>query len=85
MSGEFNKWIKVAQELGYAGDDLKTFVLDLQNDALKEKQIQADREMRKLEADRELRRDKFKKEEAEREIRRELADREAKRRKQNVR
>src|SRR6218665_2297108 len=64
MSADFNKWIKVAQELGYAGDDLRTFVLDRQADALKEKQIQADREA--------------KKEEAEREIRRELADREAK-------
>src|SRR6218665_1424452 len=75
MSGDFNKWIKVAQELGYAGEDLKTFVLDRQNDALKEKQIQADREMRKLEAEREIRREladrEAKKEEADRELRRE--------------
>src|SRR6218665_3488582 len=71
MSADFNKWIKVAQELGYAGDDLKTFVLDRQADALKEKQIQADREAKKEEADRELRREELQKEEAERELRRE--------------
>src|SRR6218665_3370372 len=82
MSADFNKWIKVAQELGYAGDDLKTFVLDRQADALKEKQIQADREAkkeeaerdrltRKEEADRELRREELQKEEAVRELRRE--------------
>ena len=35
MSGEFNKWIKVAQELGYTGVELKTFVLDRQADAMK--------------------------------------------------
>ena len=42
MSGDFNKWIEVAQELGYAGDDLRTFVLDRQADAMKEKKIQAE-------------------------------------------
>ena len=77
MSGDFNKWIKVAQELGYAGDDLKTFVLDRQADAMKEKKIQAeldleqkrieaDREAKKEAADRELRREKLQKGEAER-------------------
>src|SRR6218665_3363446 len=75
MSADFNKWIKVAQELGYAGDDLKTFVLDRQADALKEKQIQADREAKKEEAEREIRREladrEAKKEEADRELRRE--------------
>src|SRR6218665_2022310 len=75
MSADFNKWIKVAQELGYAGDDLRTFVLDRQADALKEKQIQADREAKKEEAEREIRREladrEAKKEEADRELRRE--------------
>src|SRR6218665_2967090 len=76
MSADFNKWIKVAQELGYAGDDLKTFVLDQQADAMKEKRELADREAKKEEAEREIRREladrEAKKEEAEREIRREL-------------
>src|SRR6218665_3933104 len=92
MSADFNKWIKVAQELGYAGDDLKTFVLDRQADALKEKQIQADREAKKEEAerdrltkkeeaDRELRREELQKEEAERDrlVKKEEADRELRR------
>src|SRR6218665_3385508 len=85
MSADFNKWIKVAQELGYAGDDLRTFVLDRQADALKEKQIQADREAKKEEAEREIRREladrEAKKEEAERDrlVKKEEADRELRR------
>src|SRR6218665_1935529 len=75
MSADFNKWIKVAQELGYAGDDLKTFVLDRQADAMKEKRELADREAKKEEAEREIRREladrEAKKEEADRELRRE--------------
>src|SRR6218665_2862912 len=82
MSADFNKWIKVAQELGYAGDELKTFVLDRQADAMKEKRELADREAKKEEAEREIRREladrEAKKEEAKREIRRELTDREVK-------
>src|SRR6218665_4038781 len=81
MSADFNKWIKVAQELGYAGDDLKTFVLDRQADAMKEKRELADREAKKEEADRELRREELQKEEAERDrlAKKEEADRELRR------
>ena len=92
MSADFNKWIKVAQELGYAGDDLKTFVLDRQADAMKERRELADREakkeeaerdrlVKKEEADRELRREELQKEEAERdrEAKKEEAEREIRR------
>jgi len=53
MAGEYNKWIKIAQELGYAGNDLKTFVLDRQADAMKEQKIQAelDLEQKRIDAD----------------------------------
>src|SRR6218665_1034621 len=89
MAGEYNKWIKIAQELEYAGDDLKTFVLDRQADAMKEKKIQVELYLRRkridaniekaeTEANRETRQEELQKEEAEREMRRELADREAK-------
>src|SRR6218665_3531088 len=92
MAAEYQRWIKVANDLGLGGDELRTFVKDRQEEAKIERSKieEAEREARKLEADTrkleaereakklELEQD-AKKQEQEREERKFLAELEAKR------
>src|SRR6218665_1916802 len=71
MAAEYQRWIKVANDLGLGGDELRTFVKDRQEEAKAErtKVEEAEKETRKLEAEREAR-----KLETEREARKLEAD-----------
>src|SRR6218665_305836 len=64
MAAEYQRWIKVANDLSLGGDELRTFVKDRQEEAKIErsKDEEAEKESKKLEAEREA-----KKLEAERE------------------
>src|SRR6218665_2225944 len=75
MAAEYQRWIKVANDLGLGGDELRTFVKDRQEEAKAErtKVEEAEKETRKLEAEREAR-----KLETEREARKLETEREAK-------
>src|SRR6218665_2484888 len=72
MAAEYQRWIKVANDLGLGGDELRTFVKDRQEEAKAErtKVEETEREARKLEAD-------TRKLEAEREARKLETEREA--------
>src|SRR6218665_3154174 len=74
MAAEYQRWIKVANDLGLEGDELRTFVKDRQEEAKAErtKVEEAEKETRKLEAEREAR-----KLETEREARKLETEREA--------
>src|SRR6218665_3537436 len=74
MAAEYQRWIKVANDLGLGGDELRTFVKDRQEEAEAErtKVEEAEKETRKLEAEREAR-----KLETEREARKLETEREA--------
>src|SRR6218665_693968 len=69
MAAEYQRWIKVANDLGLGGDELRTFVKDRQEEVKAErtKVEETEREARKLEAD-------TRKLEAEREARKLEAD-----------
>src|SRR6218665_1286664 len=81
MAAEYQRWIKVANDLGLGGDELRTFVKDRQEEAKAErtKVEETEREARKLEAEREARKLEAdtKKLEAEREARKLETEREA--------
>ena len=50
MASEYQKWIKVASDLGYAGDELRAFVKDKQEEAKVERSKieEAEKEAKKL-------------------------------------
>src|SRR6218665_3022395 len=55
MAAEYQRWIKVANDLGLGGDELRTFVKDRQEEAKIERSKIEEADTRKLEAEREAR------------------------------
>src|SRR6218665_1952889 len=74
MAAEYQRWIKVANDLGLGGDELRAFVKDRQEEAKIERSKIEEADTRKLEAERESK--KLELEQAERKF---LAELEAKR------